>query len=81
MKNEEVRMIIRMCAALAFLRPEDVPDGWLEIHSRVPDNEKTFWIFGLFRGEMDGKRRSSSRALELLQQASSNHQLCRGMAQ
>lgn len=40
MKNEEVRMIIRMCAALAFLRPEDVPDGWLEIHSRVPDNEK-----------------------------------------
>ena len=36
MKNEEVRMVSRMVAALALRRPEDVPDGWLEIHSRVP---------------------------------------------
>ena len=32
-QNENVRLHIRMCLALTFLNPDDVLDGWLEIHS------------------------------------------------
>lgn len=35
--NEEVRLHISMCAALAFLKPEDVFDGWMEIHANAPN--------------------------------------------
>lgn len=47
-ENEEVRLHIRMCAALAFLRPEDVFDGWLEIHSQPPDVAKLSEFFDYF---------------------------------
>lgn len=44
-ENEEVRLHIRMCAALAFLKQEDVHDGWLEIHSQAPDDAKLSKFF------------------------------------
>lgn len=47
-ENEEVRMQVRMCAALAFLRPEDISDGWLEIHSKSPDVTKLAEFFDYF---------------------------------
>lgn len=47
-ENEEVRQQIRMCAALAFLRPEDVCDGWLEIHSQAPDVPRLSDFFDYF---------------------------------
>lgn len=47
-ENEEVQMRVRMCAALAFLRPEDVADGWLEIHSGAPDVTKLAEFFDYF---------------------------------
>ena len=30
--NQEVRNSIRMCAALAFLKPTEVEEGWIHIH-------------------------------------------------
>ena len=39
-RKNEVRLHIRMCAALAFLSPEDVLDGWPEIHSESPEVAK-----------------------------------------
>lgn len=40
-ENEEVRNIVKMCASLAFLNPDDVCNGWLEIYSRKPEeNDK-----------------------------------------
>lgn len=47
-ENEELRLHIRMCTALAFLRPEDVPDGWLVIQSQAPDNSKLVEFFDYF---------------------------------
>jgi hypothetical protein len=47
-ENEEIRMQIRMCAALAFLRPEDVIDGWLQIHSQAPNVTKLSEFFDYF---------------------------------
>lgn len=47
-ENEEVRMQIRMRAALAFLRPEDVSNGWLEIHSTSPDVTKLTEFYDYF---------------------------------
>ena len=32
-----------MCADLAFLKPEHVESGFIEIHSDAPDNEKLFF--------------------------------------
>lgn len=39
-ENEEIRLSTQMCAALAFLKTEDVQDGWVEIHSQAPANPK-----------------------------------------
>lgn len=47
-ENEEVRIHIKMCAALAFLKPEDVCTGWLEIHSQAPENVKLTEFFDYF---------------------------------
>jgi long-subunit fatty acid transport protein len=37
--NEQVRIIVRMCAALAY-QPIDKVEGWLMIMESVPQNEK-----------------------------------------
>lgn len=47
-ENEEVRTVIKMCASLAFLKPEDVVDGWLEIYSQNPGNPKLIEFFDYF---------------------------------
>lgn len=47
-ENAEVRTRLRMCAALAFLKEEDVGEGWLEIHSNAPSNEKLTKFFDYF---------------------------------
>ena len=39
-QEKEISDVIRMCAALAFLKPEDVEEGWLFIHSVAPDDTK-----------------------------------------
>ena len=36
-ENQEIRLHIRVCAALAFLQPEHVEDGFIEIHSFLFD--------------------------------------------
>ena len=41
-ENQEVRLHISMCTALAVLKPEHVEDGFVDIHSEAPDNEKGF---------------------------------------
>lgn len=46
--SQEIRNTIRQCAALAFLKPEKVEDGWLHIHSTAPDNEKLIEFFYYF---------------------------------
>lgn len=38
--NDEIRLHIRMCAALAYLPLEDLDDGWLTIQESSPNNEK-----------------------------------------
>lgn len=47
-ENEEIRVHIRMCAALAFLKPEHVEEGFAEIHSQAPENEKLTKFFDYF---------------------------------
>ena len=47
-QNEEIRLHVSMCAALAFLKPEDVSEGWVEIHSQAPDNQKLSTFFDYF---------------------------------
>lgn len=47
-ENEEIRQSIRMCAALSFLKPEDAEEGFAEIHSQAPDNEKLTEFFDYF---------------------------------
>lgn len=47
-ENEEVRLSIRMCAALAFLKPEDICEGWLIIHGEAPSNSKLEEFFDYF---------------------------------
>lgn len=47
-KNEDIRLHIQMCAALAFLKPEEVEDGWVEIHSHAPENTKLSQFFDYF---------------------------------
>jgi hypothetical protein len=39
-EDEEVRIICRMCAALAYLPIDKVQEGWLMIMESVPQNEK-----------------------------------------
>lgn len=46
--NEEVRTLIKMCASLAFLKPDSVIDGWLEIYSQKPENDKLTEFFDYF---------------------------------
>lgn len=46
--NQEVRTSICMCAALAFLHPEQVQDGWILIHSQAVQNEKLTKFFDYF---------------------------------
>lgn len=46
--NAEVRLTIQMCAAVAFLKTEDVHDGWVEIHSQAPENPKLSIFFDYF---------------------------------
>lgn len=36
--DEEFKLHVSMCPALAFLKPEDVYDGWLEIWAGAPDS-------------------------------------------
>lgn len=33
--NEDVKLHVNMCAALAFLKPEDVRDGWLQVCKNI----------------------------------------------
>lgn len=47
-ENEDIRLLIQMCAALAFLKIEDVQDGWVEIHSQAPQNPKLSAFFDYF---------------------------------
>lgn len=47
-ENEEIRLHIRMCAALAFLKPEEVQDGWMEVHSQAPESPKLSLFFDYF---------------------------------
>lgn len=47
-ENEDIRLHIRMCAALAFLKPEEVQDGWIEIHSQAPESPKLSLFFDYF---------------------------------
>lgn len=46
--NSEISLHVRMCAALAFLKPEDVLDGWVEIHSQAPESSKLSQFFDYF---------------------------------
>jgi hypothetical protein len=39
-EDEQVRIIFRMCAALAYLPIDEVEEGWLMIMESVPQNEK-----------------------------------------
>lgn len=38
--DQEVRDSVRKCAALAFLKPADVEEGWLHVHGMAEKNEK-----------------------------------------
>lgn len=38
--SQEIRDCVRMCAALAFLKPTEVDQGWVIIHSDAVANEK-----------------------------------------
>ena len=44
-ESEEVRLHIRMFLALAFLKPDSVLNGWLEIYSQVPNNPNCLSFF------------------------------------
>lgn len=46
--NQEIRLVIRKCAALAFLPPEDVEEGFINIHSNAPDDDKLVQFFDYF---------------------------------
>lgn len=46
--NDEVRNIFKMCAALAYLPPEQVEDGWLIIMEDVPQDEKVLAFIDYF---------------------------------
>ena len=48
--NEEVKLHVNMCAALAFLKPEEVQDGWLQVYAEAPDhdNPKLEELFNYF---------------------------------
>lgn len=46
--SQEVRESVRMCAALAFLKPTEVEEGWLHIHSVAVANEKLNEFFYYF---------------------------------
>jgi len=37
-ESSELRLTIRRCAALAFMKPEDMDEGWLYIHENAPGN-------------------------------------------
>lgn len=47
-KNDELKLLVNMCAALAFLKPEDVLDGWLQVHAEAPENPKLTEFFDYF---------------------------------
>ena len=47
-ENEEIRTLIKMCASLAFLKPDDVCDGWLEIYSKKTECQKLTEFFDYF---------------------------------
>lgn len=47
-ENEETRTLIKMCASLALLKPDDVSDGWLEIYSLKPESDKLTAFFDYF---------------------------------
>lgn len=47
-EDEEVQLQVRMCAALAFLRPEDVADGWAEIHPHASNAPRLTEFFDYF---------------------------------
>ena len=46
--SEEVRVNVRKCAALVFLRSEDVEDSWQYIHGQAPGEEKLNELFNYF---------------------------------
>lgn len=47
-ENEEIRKHIRMCAALAFLKPEDIDEGWIIIQETAPRDAKLAEFFDYF---------------------------------
>lgn len=47
-EDSDVRFHIRLCAALAFLKPEDVDEGWILIQETAPSNEKLSEFFNYF---------------------------------
>lgn len=54
-----------MFASLAFLKPDDVCDGWLEMYSQKPENDKLTEGFDYFIDNwMDNKQNGT--AMELL---------------
>ncbi|XP_054281223.1 uncharacterized protein LOC128998893 [Macrosteles quadrilineatus] len=47
-RDEEIRRTIRMSAALAFLKPEDVDAGWIFVQGQTPSSEKVTESFDYF---------------------------------
>ena len=46
--NEEIRLHIRMCAALAYLPIDDVEDGWICTQQTSPNHEKLTRFYDYF---------------------------------
>lgn len=47
-ENENIRLHLRMCSALAYLPLEDVDDGWLLIQEQTDNNEKLVAFYDYF---------------------------------